>query len=159
MAIDVSLLARTLDREVAVLRSFVELLRAEQGALVRGETEQVAANVEPKSQYMLELTRLGEERRRWLAGLNLPNTRDGMERLLRDFLSAEAAPRKTWRQLLELTAIAHQLNSTNGMLISARLGNTQSALNAIFSAARMPGAYGADGGTVSLRTAQQLAVA
>ena len=49
--------------------------------------------------------------------------------------------------------------STNGMLISTRLHHTQRALNAIFSAARLPGAYGADGNTVSLRTAQQLAVA
>ena len=82
-----------------------------------------------------------------------------MERCLREQTGASSTPRQRWQQLLDLTLKAQQVNTTNGMLISTRLHHTQRALNAIFSAARLPGAYGADGNTVSLRTAQQLAVA
>jgi len=158
MALDVSMLTRTIDREVAVLRAFTDVLHSEQAALIYGDTDQLAAFVQPKSQHMLDLTRHGDERGRWLAGLGLTTNRAGMERLLQAYPAATAL-QTSWRQLLQLTETAQQLNTTNGMLIDARLGSTQRALNAIFSTARMPGAYGADGGTVSLRTAQQLAVA
>ena len=159
MAIDTATLAHTLDLEVAALRAFIDLLRIEQKALVRGESDQIAAFVEPKSQHMFELTRFGEERGRLLTGLGLTANRAGMERLLRGHAGAASAPYKAWRLLLQLTETARQINETNGTLISARLTSTQRALNAIFSVARLPGAYGSDGSTVSLRTAQQLAVA
>jgi flagella synthesis protein FlgN len=159
MAIDTATLTRTLDLEVAALRAFIDLLRIEQKALVRGDSDQIAAFVEPKAQHMFELTRFGEERGRLLSSLGLGADRAGMERLLREHAGGAAAPHNAWRQLLQLTETARQINTTNGTLIAARLSSTQRALNAIFSAARLPGAYGSDGSTVSLRTAQQLAVA
>lgn len=163
MAFDTAALTRMIDLEAATLRAFIEMLRAEQSALLRGETDQVAALVEPKAQHMFELTRLSEARGRWLTSLR-PGAkqkidRAGMERLLLENTGGATAPRDAWRQLMQLTESARQINTTNGMLIGARLNNTQRALSAIFSAARLPGAYGADGGTVSLRTAKQLAVA
>lgn len=159
MAFDTATLTRMLDQEIAALRAFNELLRTEQSALVNGETDRVAAFVEPKAQHLLELTRLGEGRSRWLAGLGLAADRAGMERLWLTHAGAVSAPRDAWRQLLQLTEAAQQTNTTNGMLIAARLQHTQRALGVLFSAARLPGAYGADGSTVSLRTTQQLAVA
>lgn len=155
MTIDTAALRSNIERESAALRGFIELLRTEQAALVRGENERVAEFAEPKAGRLLELTRLGDERARLLAASGIKADRASMETLLR----SHAAARDAWHALLKLTETAHQVNTTNGMLIAARLNHTQRALNAIFSAARMPGAYGADGATVSLRTAQQLAVA
>jgi flagella synthesis protein FlgN len=156
MTIDTAALRNNFDREASALRAFIEMLRAEQSALVRGENERVAEFAEPKARQLFELTRLGEERSRALSGAGLKADRAGIEKLLQG--PSFTATRDAWRQLLQLTETAQQINTTNGMLIAARLHHTQRALNAIFSAARLPGAYGADGSTVSLRTAQQLAV-
>lgn len=157
MAIDSAALTGNLDREIAALRVLIDLLRAEQSALVRGESERVAEFAEPKAAHLFKLTRFGEERARLLAAAGLKADRAGMQRIFREH--SGSAARIAWRTLLELTQAAQQTNTTNGMLIAARLNHTQRALSAIFSAARVPGAYGADGNTVSLRTAQQLAVA
>ena len=159
MPFDHAALTQGLDREIAAVRAFIDLLRKEQSALTCGENDRIAEFAEAKARHLLELTRYSDERSRWLAGLGVSSDRAGMDRVLREQAGAAVAPRRAWNQLLQLTQIAQQTNTTNGMLISARLNHTQRALNAIFSAARLPGAYGADGGTVSLRTAQHLAVA
>lgn len=157
MTIDTSALTAGIQREIAALNVFINLLRAEQGALVRGENDRVAEFAAPKSDHLFELTRLGDVRNGLLVKGGFTADRAGMEKLLSQN-SGNAALRSAWQQLLSLTQTAQQANTTNGMLISARLTHTQRALSAIFSAARLPGAYGADGNTVSLRTAQQLAV-
>ena len=165
MPVNIAALSVTIDREVATVTPFVEMLRAEQTALVRGENERVAEYADPKAKYLIELTRLGGERNRLLAAGGYSTDRAGMERCLRDYAAQAMAVGNAWRQLLTLTQAAHAANTTNGMIIATRLQHTQRALNAIFSSARMPGAYGtygaygADGNTVSLRTTQQLAVA
>ena len=82
-----------------------------------------------------------------------------MERCLRECGGSAAGARNAWQKLLALTADAQRTNTTNGIIISTRLQHTQRALSSIFTSARIPGAYGADGNTVSLRTTQQLAVA
>ena len=158
MALDLSTLVVQLNAESSALQRFIDLLRAEQAALVRGETDQVAAYVEPKSQHMFELTRLENDRKRLLTGAGVAADRAGRERLLHNN-AGNVRALNAWRQFLQLATSAQQLNTTNGLLISTRLQSTQRALGALFSTARLPGAYGADGGTVSLRTAQQLAVA
>jgi|GEM_PF-1036446 len=165
MPVNIAALSVTIDREVATVTPFVEMLRAEQAALVRGESERVAEYADPKAKYLIELTRLGGERNRLLAAGGYSTDRAGMERCLREHAAQAVNVANAWRQLLTLTQAAHAANTTNGMIIATRLQHTQRALNAIFSSARMPGAYGtygaygADGNTVSLRTTQQLAVA
>jgi len=165
MPVNIAAISVTINREVATLTPFVEMLRAEQAALVRGESERVAEYADPKAKYLIELTRLGGERNRLLAAGGYSTDRAGMERCLCDHAAQAVNVGNAWRQLLTLTQAAHAANTTNGMIIATRLQHTQRALNAIFSSARMPGAYaiygayGADGNTVSLRTTQQLAVA
>lgn len=158
MPIDIAALKGNIERETGALHAFTELLRAEQSALINGESERVAEFAEAKAARVFELTRFGEERGRWLKSLGLNNDRAGMERLLREHARNDSATVSAWQQLLKLSESAQQTNTTNGMLINARLQHTQRALNVIFSSARLPGAYGADGNTVSLRTGQQLAV-
>ena len=159
MPVDAAALQRNLEAEAAGLRAFVEQLRAEQAALVNGETERVAALAESKTQRLIELSRIAAVRRQILESAGLLPDRAGMEILLARAGIGAAASRNAWKQILDLTAAAQQLNTTNGMLIGSRLQNTQRALDVLFSAARVPGAYGANGATVSLRTAHTLAVA
>ena len=156
---DAAVLGRTLAGEIAGLRTFVAVLREEQQSLIHGALEQLAQFAEPKAKCLIELTRLGELRLQVLRDHGLSADRAGMERLLREHAKSAPQVLAAWRELLTLTADAHHLNDLNGTLIATRLRGTQQALAALFSAARIPGAYAADGSTVPYRTLHQLAVA
>ena len=159
MQLDGAALDRILQSEHEALTAIIALLRTEQQALVRGELERLAAFAESKSICLFELSRLGEQRQLWLRERKLSANRAGMERLLRDYAGNSPPTRAAWERLLKLTQDAQQLNHTNGALIGGRLNGTQRALNVLFSAANIAGAYAPDGSTVSLRTAHELAVA
>ena len=158
MPFDAAVLTRTLTGEIAALRVFVAVLREEQQSLVHGELDQLARFTEPKAKCLLDLTRLGELRMVLLRTHNLSADRAGMENLLREHAQNAPQTLAAWQQLLTMTADAHHLNDLNGTLIATRLRGTQQALAALFSAARIPNAYAADGSTVAYRTSQQLAV-
>jgi flagella synthesis protein FlgN len=159
MQLDGAALCRTLHTESEALTAFISLLREEQQVLVRGELERLAAFAESKSICLFELSRLGEQRLQWLRERRLTADRAGMERLLREHAGGSPQARTAWRQLLDLTKTAQQLNDINGTLIGTRLNGTQRALSVLFSAANIAGAYASDGSTVCLRTTHELAVA
>lgn len=160
MQFDAAALGRDLARESAALRAFIALLREEQQSLIHGALERLASFAEPKAKCLLELTQLGELRLQVLRAHRQSADRSGMDRLLREHAhTAPPALAAAWQQVLALTADAHHLNDLNGTLIATRLRGTQRALAALFAAARIPGAYAADGSTVPFRTSHQLAVA
>jgi flagellar biosynthesis protein FlgN len=156
---DAAALERTLSAESAAVREFIALLRDEQQSLVRGELEHLPASAEAKANCLFELTRLGEQRLQWLRQHGMPADRRGMESLLDKHAAQSTRITAGWRQLLELAQTAQQINGVNGTLIAVRLNGAQRALNVLFSAANLVGAYAPDGRAVCLRTAHQLAVA
>ena len=139
------------------MHAFVELLRAEQHSLVYGEIERLVGSADVKAKSLLELARLGERRQRLLddAGVTLDRTGTA----LREHAGRAPQLSAEWQLLMSLTQTAHQLNVLNGTLIATRLRSTQQALNALLSAARIPGTYTPEGSIVSLRPGTQLAVA
>ena len=151
--------SRDLAGEIEALRAFVSLLRDEQQTLIHGALERLASFAEPKAKCLMELAQLSELRLRVLRAHALAADRAGMERLLREHARSAPMALAAWRQVLALTADAHRLNELNGTLIATRLRGTQQALSALFSAARIPGAYAADGSTVPFHTPHKLAVA
>jgi len=159
MQLDAAALSRDLAREIEALRAFVALLRDEQQSLIPGAHERLTSFAEPKAKCLIELTQLGERRLQLLRDHQLTADRAGMERLVREHAHSAPQALAAWQQLLALTADAHHLNDLNGTLIATRLRGTQRALSALFSAARIPGAYAADGSTVPFHTAHRLAVA
>jgi len=115
--------------------------------------------VEPKGQCITALQAHAHERRALvLAGGQSPNG-DGMRLWTEEHGRSEPRLAERWREFLTLARIADEVNRVNGTLIATRLRATQQALNTIFGAAGILGAYGADGNAVSLREARQLAVA
>jgi flagella synthesis protein FlgN len=156
---DGAALARSLHIEIAALTAFVALLREEQQTLVGGKLEALFSYADAKTARMLDLARAGEQRLRWLRERGLTADRAGMERLLVEEAGDAPQAREAWRQLLALTATAQQLNTTNGTLIGSRLNGAQRALAVLFSAAKIGGAYTADGSTVCWRPAREFAVA
>ena len=148
-----------LAEEHSVLARLVDLLRSEQDALVRGDADRVAALAEPKNHCITTLQGYAQERRAILvAGGQSPDA-DGIRLWTQEETKTEPRLAQRWREFLALARVADQLNRANGTLIAARLRATQQALNAMFGAAGILGAYGADGNAVSLREARQLAVA
>ena len=159
MALNCNHLHASLIAENAALRAFIEVLRDEQTALLKGETGQLGAFVEPQAQWIHELTRLGEQRRQLLQNCGMTPDRAGMDQLLNEHYAGEGEEAEQWEHLVRLATIANQINISNGLLISARMKNTQRALSSLFAAARLPAAYTLDGSTIGYRTAQRIAVA
>ncbi len=155
-------LCDTLRAENDALHSFTEVLREEQQLLIKGRIDELATCAESKARWLLELTRLGEQRLQLLRSRGLTPDRAGMERLLNEHYageSGECAECDQWLTLMQGATTANQINISNGLLISAHMQTTQRALSTLFSSARLPAAYTPDGGTVSYRAAQQIAVA
>ena len=159
MDINNATLSRCLKSEIEALRKFVALLHEEQSALVSGKLERLAAYAEPKAHSLLELTKLSADRLEMLRLRGLPQNKAGMERLLQMPEMATENVLAEWHNLLELTQTAHQANEINGTLIGVRLRGTQQALSALFSAAKIPDIYRADGSTVGLHAPCSRAVA
>ena len=158
MPFDAAALNRSLLTECAALRGFVALLNSEQKALVDGDLELMASFNAPKAGALFEITNLVEARQTLLRRHDYPADRAGTERAVEDHAAHAAGLETSWRQVLQLTETAHALNATNGILIDTRLRGTQQALSVLFTAARIPSAYGADGTTVGYRPAGRIAV-
>ncbi len=148
-----------LSAENAALRACIDVLGKEQQLLLKGETDQLGLFSETKAQWVLSLTRLGEQRQQWLIDHGVEPTRTGIESFLNERYPDDRPEAEEWLKLLTLATTANQLNISNGIMIAARLKSTQRALQALFSSARLPAAYASDGSTVGYRTAHQIAVA
>ena len=156
---DIAAYLRNLAEEQSVLARFVDLLRSEQEALLRGDADRLAALEEPKNRCIAALQAHASERRHiLLAGGQSPD-RDGVRFWTEKQGRTEPRLAQRWSEFLALARVADQVNRANGALIAARLRATQQALNTIFAAAGIPGAYAADGSAVSLREGRRLAVA
>jgi len=148
-----------LAEEHSVLARLVDLLQAEQDALVRGDADRVAALTEPKAQCIGALQAHAQERRALVLAGGRSTDSQGMRLWTEEQSRTEPRLAQRWREFLALARRADQVNRANGMFIATRLNATQQALTTMFGAAGIPGAYGADGNAVSLREARRLAVA
>ncbi|MEQ1776753.1 MAG: flagellar protein FlgN, partial [Burkholderiales bacterium] len=148
MALNCNNLHATLAAENEALLTFIETLRQEQQVLLKGKTDHLGLFAEQKAQSILELTTWGEQRLQLLRHCGMTPNRAGMEQLLNEHYAGDGSEAEQWEQLLRLATAANQINSSNGMLISARMKYTQRALNTLFSVARLPAAYASDGSTV-----------
>lgn len=150
--------ASDLQAERRALRSFVDLLRKEQEALVRGATDEVGSQVEAKARLLFELSRLASRRSRRLQEQDLAPNRSGMEAWFATNPEAGSLVPE-WRELLRLTRTAYEVNQINGTLIEARVRANQQALAALHGAARISNVYGPDGRARLLGTARMLGAA
>jgi flagella synthesis protein FlgN len=141
-------IAGILADELAALREFVALLRTEQGILVDGNADGLAALIDEKSALATRLGDYARRREAALAASKLPAGRPGMEAWLAT-LPADALPRRHWQELLPLAAEARTLNELNGKLIGTRLQHNQQALAALMSATERAMTYGPDGQTTA----------
>lgn len=143
---DVTEFAATLQAEQAAFQQFYELLQAEKDALSRNEVDRLPELAQLKSEKILQLSQLAEQRNLYLAAHSCLPDQAGMEEWYRRS-RGETGIRlyKIWQDMLKQARAAHQLNQENGALIELKLQHNQQALAIIRAAANQNGVYGRDG--------------
>lgn len=134
-------LGQLMESEIALLRSFVDVLSREETLLVAGETDALLALTKEKTELYHLLQRQHDTRSALLAQAGLANSTEGMQKAL----AAMPGLTATWGRLIELAAQAHARNKLNGSLITERMQNNQAALSVLLTAADQPQLYDAEG--------------
>lgn len=102
--------------------------------------------IKEKTRLAARLGELAEQRNQMLAAAALPANKQGMETWLSRLAPVDPV-RKSWQNLITLTAEAQALNDSNGKLIGMRLQHNQQALDVLLAAANQASLYGPDGQT------------
>lgn len=126
------------------VRVFIEILRREQHALQQADVSVLLPLAAEKARHAQQLAELTQAREQWLAVPSSLEDQGDMERRLADHPTAAIA----WRELLQLTETAHQINEINGILVNQRLRYNQQRLSALQTAAQgvhNDGLYGSNG--------------
>lgn len=138
---DLVRVARFIDDEAVLLRTFVTLLGDEEALLVEGKTDALLTLAETKSDLYRQLQRLHDDRALLLGRMGLENSAAAIRGLCATLPNSLAR----WDEVLELAREAQRRNTTNGQLITERLQNNQAALAVLLAASERPQLYGADG--------------
>lgn len=137
-----------LEAEHAAFEEFVGVLESESAALAGNDIDALPALARAKSDKVVLLSRMFEERRAFMRAAGFEADRAGMAQWMIVQGGADGARlSKLWASLLERAAHAQQLNEANGALIDTRLRFNQSALAALQAAAQNTAGYGPDGTT------------
>ena len=125
------------------LRSLVTLLKAEQQALVEGNTEQLPAMADSKTRAVQELSKLANARKNDLLTHNAEIKVGGIIAWLQVY-AVDSLP--IWQDIQQLVEQMQHLNRTNGTLIQTKMRHNQQALAVLLNATNSThGLYGADG--------------
>lgn len=134
-----------LETEVNTLRTFIDILRKEQQALIEGKIEEIDFFASDKSRLIDELIQLDDQRTQYLKKQGLIIEKNNINNWLIGQSSNQPIIGKLWNDLLELAEIAQKLNQANGLIISSRLQHNQRAYAALQSAAGNVSYYGPKG--------------
>lgn len=139
----------TLDDELALISSLVELMKQEQRHLVGADADGLSDLTPHKSQLVQDMAALASRRHQALGKLGMAADETGMQA----WVAAAGQPAQAlWQQLLAQTTQAKELNRVNGMLIAKQIAHTQTILQAMRTPASAPDAsvYGPNGQTTGL---------
>ncbi len=128
--------------EVAAMRSFVEMLKQEQQALVDNNADGLIAITPQKNELLTSIMGMENQRNLSLVSLGLNADATGMQSLLAQ--DTHASLIEHWDTLLLVSAQAQELNRTNGLLINRQMSRNQGMLN-ILQQDQAGAMYGADG--------------
>lgn len=126
---------------------FVELLQSEQEALQRGDVDRLVSLAQLKSNKVVALAQIEDQRNRKLAASGFKPDLAGMGTWLKQHAGDFPGAEKTWTELLSKARQAQMLNQSNGILIEQKLRHNQQALAILQAAANQASTYGPDGQT------------
>jgi flagella synthesis protein FlgN len=138
-------LTTTLRDEQRLITSLVELMKQEQQFLISADSDGLTTITTQKSALVQQMAAAASQRHLALGAAGFAAGEAGMEPWLAVCRDADAGT--LWRDLLERTRAAKELNRVNGMLINKQMTHTQVALNAMRTPAGGPdaGVYGPSG--------------
>lgn len=127
--------------ELGRIQAFLDVLKSEEQALIRGDIERLASIAEDKIRLARELGKYAAERSGYLAAHGFSPDAHGMSACATGNAEATAL----WNRLLELAKQTYQINQTNGVLVNTRLQRNQQALAVLQRAFNSASLYGPDG--------------
>ncbi len=148
--------AALLQAEFGGFQEFHQLLQEEQGALIKGDVDQLLQLADHKAELIERLSGLSAQRSHHMNAAGCKNSAPGIAAYL-DAINARSETRERWSKLLDLVREVDQINRSNGILINTRLSHNQQALSVLKNAAN-PGAnlYGPDGQISSAASGRRL---
>lgn len=141
-------LQQTMVAEAQTVERFVDLLKLEQSALGRGDTDKLPGYAEQKLEFAAQLNELAAQRNAALASLGFAGDRAGADAWCAQHPDEPAATR-AWTAVLALAGEARELNRLNGELIRLRMQYNAKALEALRGGASSLDLYGPDGQTTT----------
>ena len=142
-------LVKNLEAEIRTYQAFIQVLQTEQDALIQGDIDPLLELAQIKSEKVVLLSQLAENRTRFLSTRGCAQEHGGMAKWLLQRNGDNPQIAELWQQLLSLAEKARQLNQINGSMIDTRLRNNQQALAILQTAAKQSALYGPDGQTLS----------
>jgi len=128
--------------ECEATRDFIGLLQREQRTLQQADISALITLANEKTHRMQQLIQMADMRNHWLATLCHAGGRTSMEQVLLNYPAATGV----WKELLQLSEVAAQLNKINGVIVDQRLRYNQQALAVLQAAtSRNSDLYGSDG--------------
>ncbi len=148
----------TLQDELTLIDSLIDLMKQEQQCLVAADTDTLDSLTPVKAQHITKLAALAGQRHSALVGAGFPGSEAGMEAWLA--ASKDGAALSIWEQALGKMREAKELNRINGMLINKQMTHNQNLIHAMRTPADAAdmGVYGPKGQTTSSNNKRPLVV-
>ena len=143
-----SAVASLIEREIALITEFIDVLGKEQEALKLANVSELPALTSAKKELVDSLNALETER---LATLGMANGEPG-SKLMANWLSnhpLDIDAATMWKKLLGLARQAKALHDMNAALVDMHLRHTGELLSALTQQTTRPPLYGASGQTLS----------
>jgi len=135
----------SLREEQRVITSLLEVLKQEQQYLISADIDALTSLTPTKSALVNDMAVLASQRHSALGAAGFKPEETGMEAWIA--ASGDAGAQQFWRDVLELTREAKEMNRINGTLINKHLNLTQSALQSLRPQNPATNMYGPTGQT------------
>lgn len=146
-----------LKAECQLFETFIELLQSEQETLLRGDIDRLADIAQLKSEKVLALSQLEDNRNSFLIAQSHNASLSGMDAWLKAEGGNPMDAGDLWRRLLGLAKQAQQLNQANGAIIEQKLRYNQQSLAVLQMASKQSSLlYGPDGQTLNVNKGRPL---
>lgn len=133
----------TLERELTLVKRFVEILAQEQAVLVQGKVHDMAELTDAKTPLLDELVALAANRDNLLHLAGYPSSNEGLKTWVT--VQADPAVDTLYESLKQFSNEARRLNLLNASLVNTRLQVTQQALSILLPAENTPSLYDTQG--------------
>jgi flagella synthesis protein FlgN len=135
----------SLREEQRVITSLLEVLKQEQQCLISADIDALTNLTPTKSALVNDMAVLASQRHSALGAAGFKPEEAGMEAWIA--ASGDPGAQQFWRDVLELTREAKEMNRINGTLINKHLNLTQSALQSLRPQNPATNMYGPTGQT------------